>query len=161
MALAVSRKSKDTSKHGCLITNTDHKILGIGYNGFPEGYPDDEMPTHRETDLESAPNKYDVTPHAEVNAVTNCEHKPPRGSIAYVDGIACPPCLIHLYQNNIRQVYMLDRTSKMLDARSDKVMKFVEQKSIKSTKGELKLFIVRPNLKWLTELGEEVRNGVY
>lgn len=161
MAIAVSKKSKDSTKHGCIITDVDHKILGLGYNGPPEGFPDSEMPIHRETDIAKAPNKYDMTIHAEVNALNNCLLKPPRGSIAYVDGIACPPCLIHLYQNGIRKVYMLDRTSKMLDERSEKVMSYIAEKSVSSIKGKLELFTVKPNLKWLTELGEEVRNGVY
>ncbi len=161
LAIAVSKKSKDSTKHGCIITDVDHKILGLGYNGYLEGFPDFEMPIHRETGIDKAPNKYDVTPHAEVNAVTNCLLKPPRGSIAYVDGIACPPCIGHLYMNGIRKVYMLDRTSKMLDARSQKVTKFIEEKSRQSTKGAIELFVVKPNLKWLTEIGEEVRNGVY
>lgn len=161
LSIAVGKKSKDTTKHGCIITDVDHKILGLGYNGPPEGFPDDEMPTHREVDLELAPNKYDMVIHAEVNAVTNCQLKPPRGSVAYVDGICCPPCINYLYENGIRKLYMLNRTSNMLNERTKKVMNFIVEKSSKSTKGKLEIFIVSPKLKWLVELGEEIENGVY
>ncbi len=160
LALAVSKKSKDTTRHGCVITNKKHKILGLGYNGPPSGFPDSEMPTHREWDEELAPNKYDVTIHAERNAVNNCSRKIKKG-IAYVSGIACGDCLIHLYQNGVRNVYMLDRTSNMLNARSKKVFDFIVDKSQKSTYGKLEVFVVRPNLSWLKDLGEEVDSLVY
>ncbi len=159
LALVVGKKSKDSTKHGTVITDHNHKILGLGYNGPPEGFPDSEMPTHRETSLEQAPNKYDLAIHSEVNAVTNCQHKPV-GGIAYVDGKCCAPCLIHLYQNGIRKVYCLDRTSVMLDERADKVVNYVIEKSKKSKCGALEVFVVKPSLKWLVELGEEIKNGV-
>jgi len=160
LSIAVSKKSKDTTKHGCIITDEYNKILGLGFNGFPEGFPDDEMPTHRDRDPKNSPNKYTVTPHAEVNAVTNCQHKPV-GGIAYIDGRPCAPCLIHLYQNGIRKVFCLDRTSVMLDEYEEKAVQFVVEKSKKSSRGELEVFFVKPSLKWLSDLGEEVKNGVY
>jgi dCMP deaminase len=160
LALAVSKKSKDTTKHGCIITNKKNKILGLGFNGPPAGFPDDEMPTHREMAPGLAPNKYDVNIHAEVNAEGNCSRKIKKG-IAYVSGIACGPCLIHLYQHGVRKVYMLDRTSNMLNARSKKVFDFVVEKSQKSKYGKLEVFVVRPNLSWLKDLGEEVDSLVY
>lgn len=153
--MAVAKKSKDTTKHGCIITSKHNKIKGLGFNGFLDGFPDDEMPTHREMGLEFAPNKYDCTIHAEVNAVNNSSKKLKK-AIAYVSGIACPPCINHLYQNGVRTIYMIDRTSVMLDARSEKVSNFIIEKSKKSSRGKLEVFHVKPNLSWLKKLGEEV-----
>ena len=161
LAFAVSQKSKDITKHGCVITDNENEILGLGFNGPPKGFPDYDMPTHREHN--NAPNKYDVTIHAEVNAVSNCQHKPING-IAYVTGKICPPCLSHLYQNGIRRLYMFDRTSIMLDERTDKVFNFLIEKSKLSKYGEIETHIVKPNLDWLENLVKQTtsyyKNGV-
>jgi len=157
LAYAVGNKSKDVSKHGCIITNKKNKPLGFGYNGYPEGWRDDRMPTHREYDIHLAPNKYDVTPHAEVNAITNCNKKPKK-AIAYVSGICCGNCMIHLYQNGVRKIYMLDKTCHMLsDQRSKKVFDFIEEEVKHSKCGNMEIYRVKPNLLWLENLGEEVK----
>lgn len=157
LAFAVSQKSKDVTKHGCIITNQEHEILGLGFNGPPKGFPDEDMPTHRG---EPHPNKYDVTIHSEVNAVNNCQHKPVNG-IAYVTGKCCPPCLLHLYQNGVRQLYMFDRTSIMLNEDTEKNFNFLVEKSAKSKYGKIEVFLVKPNLSWLRILADDVDEMVY
>lgn len=149
LALAVSRKSKDSTKHGCVITDQEHRILGLGFNGPPRGFPDGEMPTHREHD--NAPNKYDMAIHAERNAIDNCSVAIHNG-IAYVTGIACPPCLRDLYQNGVRVVYMVNRTSNMLSERDTVVSNFIVEQSKKSKYGELKVYHVIPDLSWLHDI---------
>ena len=114
------------------------------------------MPTHREYDLENAPNKYDLTIHAEINAVINCSKKPVNG-IAYVSCICCPPCLIHMYQIGIRQIHMINRTAKMLNERTEKVFDFIIEKSKQSKYGQLEIFVVTPSLYWLETLAKEVK----
>jgi dCMP deaminase len=156
MSFVAGRKSKDSTKHGCVITTQDHRLLGIGFNGPPRGYPDEEMPTHRLTALENAPNKYDLAVHAEVNAVSNCTHSP-SGGIAYVDGQPCAPCLIHLYQNGIRDIYALDRTSVMLNERTEKVFNYVIEQSKKSVCGPINFCLVKPELFWLDDMLEELK----
>ena len=45
LALLSAQRSKDpNSKVGACIVNSDHKIVGIGYNGFPTGISDSDLP---------------------------------------------------------------------------------------------------------------------
>ena len=39
-----------TCQVGACIVNPDHKIVGIGYNGMPNGCSDDELPWSREAE---------------------------------------------------------------------------------------------------------------
>lgn len=48
-----SMRSKDPSTQvGACIVNGDKRIVGIGYNGFPRGCSDDELPWERKADDE-------------------------------------------------------------------------------------------------------------
>ena len=91
------------TKHGCVITDKDNRPLGWGYNSFPRNCDNDVLPNLR-------PDKYPWMVHAERNAVTNCTHKPV-GGIAYVTGLCCFDCTVHLWQNGVNLIYQLDRTS--------------------------------------------------
>lgn len=71
VAYLSSMRSKDPSTQvGACIVNEDKRIVGIGYNGFPRGCSDDELPWDRtaESDLDT---KYMYVCHAEVNAILN------------------------------------------------------------------------------------------
>ena len=71
VAYLSSMRSKDPSTQvGACIVNEDKRIVGIGYNGFPRGCSDDELPWERtgESDLDT---KYMYVCHAEVNAILN------------------------------------------------------------------------------------------
>lgn len=60
----VRTKSKDRStKVGAIIVNQHNEIVSTGYNGFPRGINDDNEAYHER------PLKYDITEHAERNAV--------------------------------------------------------------------------------------------
>jgi len=62
---AVAARAIDPSIHvGCVIIDTDRRILATGYNGFPPGFPDDSLPRTR-------PEKYPYTIHAEANAIAS------------------------------------------------------------------------------------------
>lgn len=64
MARYISRKSKDRStKCGAVIVDEYNCEVSSGYNGFPEGI-DDENDLYHERPL-----KYDMTEHAERNAI--------------------------------------------------------------------------------------------
>ncbi len=52
LAKVVSQRSHDVhTKHGCVIADKNHRILGVGYNGFPHSLDDAQLPTNR-------PDKY-------------------------------------------------------------------------------------------------------
>jgi dCMP deaminase len=66
IAHVVMSKSKDPStKVGAVIVGPHHEIRSTGYNDLPRGM-DDSNPKYRERPL-----KYDVTVHAERNAIYN------------------------------------------------------------------------------------------
>ena len=48
IAKVVAQRSHDQhTKHGCVITDAVHRILGVGYNGFPKGMNDSKLPLTR------------------------------------------------------------------------------------------------------------------
>ncbi len=52
IALLSSYRSKDPStKVGACIVDTDNKIVGVGYNGFPTGCSDDDLPGTERVDF--------------------------------------------------------------------------------------------------------------
>ena len=61
IAYLTAMRSKDPSTQvGACIVNQDRRIVGIGYNGFPRGCSDDELPWNRiaENELDT---KYPVS----------------------------------------------------------------------------------------------------
>ena len=101
MAILASTRSSDAeTKHGCVITDKNHRVLGIGYNSFPVGMPDHVLPNMR-------PEKYKWMVHAERNALANCTLRPDDG-IAYITGPPCLDCAKSLYQEGIRHFVCVD-----------------------------------------------------
>lgn len=99
LAKVVSLRSHDIqTQHGCVITDVNNRILGVGYNGFPKGLDDSQLPNTR-------PLKYPWMIHAERNALSNCVIRPDNG-IAYVTGQCCNDCIMALWQEGIKKVYM-------------------------------------------------------
>lgn len=48
LALLSAQRSKDARTNvGACIVDRHNRIIGIGYNGFPRGCPDDEFPQTR------------------------------------------------------------------------------------------------------------------
>jgi len=53
IAFLSSMRSKDPSTQvGACIVNPDKRIVGMGYNGFPRGCSDDELPWCRQAENE-------------------------------------------------------------------------------------------------------------
>ena len=137
LAHTISKKSHDIqTQHGCVITDRKHRVLGLGYNGFPRGIDDSVLPNTR-------PDKYPWMIHAERNALANCIVRPDNG-IAYVTGQCCNDCIMSLWQEGISTVYMHDRHgSHLIDEKAKSIFnKFVELTQIE-------LHYVKPNLDWL------------
>ena len=102
-------RSKDPNTQvGACIVSPDHKILSMGYNGFPIGCSDDEFPWEREGDpLE---NKYFYTTHSELNAILNYRGGSLDGATMYVTLFPCNECAKAIIQSGIRRlVYDSDK----------------------------------------------------
>ena len=57
---------------GACIVSTDQIILGIGYNGFPRGCDDAQLPWAKVSEDEQLlDTKYPYVCHAEMNAILN------------------------------------------------------------------------------------------
>jgi dCMP deaminase len=140
LAKVISQRSHDIhTQHGCIITDSNNRILGVGYNGFPKGMDDSLLPTHR-------PDKYHWMIHAERNALSNCVIRPDNG-IAYVTGQSCNDCIMALWQEGIRKVIMSkSHGTHLFDAASQhRFDLFVSQTGIEIVQ-------IEPNLSWLKQL---------
>lgn len=101
LALEVASWSKDPStKVGCVLVK-NKKVLSTGYNGFPKNISDD---LNR---LINREEKYEITVHAEVNAVTTAalHGVSTEGATAYVTFNPCSRCAAVLINAGIDSVF--------------------------------------------------------
>jgi len=98
MAFLVSARSSDPHEHknGCVITDDQHRILGVGYNGSIQGIDDSKIPGTR-------PEKYMWLVHAEQNAIM-FSNGLLTGGTAYVTGPPCSTCAKMLAQKGISRI---------------------------------------------------------
>lgn len=103
VAMLSAMRSKDPNTQvGACIVSSDHKILSMGYNGFPLGCSDDEFPWCREGDpLE---NKYFYTTHSELNAILNYRGGSLEGATMYVTLFPCNECAKAIIQAGIKRL---------------------------------------------------------
>jgi hypothetical protein len=93
-----SMRSKDPSTQvGACIVNEEKRIVGIGYNGFPKGCSDDDLPWNREGENE-LDTKYPYVCHAEVNAILNKNSADVKGCTVCQLSIVI---FIHIYTNKL------------------------------------------------------------
>ena len=109
IALLSAQRSKDpnTQVGACIVSDTN-KILSIGYNGFPIGCSDDELPWEREGEFVNT--KYPYVCHAELNAILNYKGPTLENSKIYVALFPCNECAKAIIQSGIKEViYMEDK----------------------------------------------------
>lgn len=101
-------RSKDPSTQvGAVIVSGEHRVVSIGYNGFPNGCSDDEFTWDREGDFGAT--KYPYVVHAELNAILNSKNDL-RGCSIYVSLFPCNECAKAIIQSGIsRIVYESDK----------------------------------------------------
>lgn len=109
IALLSAQRSKDPNTQvGACIVDEGNKIVGIGYNGFPRGCSDDELPWAREANSAND-TKYPYVVHAEVNAILNSTKKLD-GARIYVALFPCNECAKVIIQSGIKEVvYLSDK----------------------------------------------------
>lgn len=120
IAEEVSRRSPDpNTRHGCVLIDSDRRVVSTGYNGPVAGLPNEMVPLTR-------PEKYDWFIHAEDNAVAfaRCDL---RGSTAYVTGMPCAACFRRLLQVGVRRIVHAGRASSCIsDDESDACLRMAD-----------------------------------
>ena len=115
VALLSAKRSKDPSTQvGACIVNEDKKIIGIGYNGFPNGISDDDFPWGK-NDENPLNNKYPYVVHAEPNAILNSTSSL-KGSTLYVTLFPCNECTKLIIQSGIKHIVYLNNKYKDTDS---------------------------------------------
>lgn len=140
IAFVASQRSHDAeTQHGCVIVNKNNHIVSIGYNGFPRGMKDDNLPNTR-------PGKYEYICHSERNSLSNCEIRP-ENCTAYVTGECCNDCLMAMWQAGISRVVQAKRDgSKLIDDNT----RAIRDRFLKET--GMKVTTVKYNLEWIKEI---------
>lgn len=110
LAFLAAKRSKDPATQvGAVIVNPEEKIVGIGYNGFPNNCSDDEFPWGNES-KNPLETKYMYVVHAEVNAILNKNAVDVKGCTMYVALFPCNECAKVIIQSRIKDIiYMSDK----------------------------------------------------
>jgi dCMP deaminase len=122
VALLSAERSKDPNTQvGACIANAQNKIVGVGYNGFPIGCSDDELPWDRQGDFLST--KYPYVCHAELNAVLNAISTDLSRCRIYVGLFPCNECTKVIIQSGIGEIiYLSDKYRDSDQVRASKRM---------------------------------------
>jgi dCMP deaminase len=126
VAVLSSKRSKDPhTQVGACIVNSDKRIVGVGYNGFPRGCSDDDLPWGREGS--ALQTKYPFVCHAELNAILNSISRDLTGCRLYVALFPCNECAKAIIQSGIKEIIYLQ--DKYPDSDSVKASKFMFDRS--------------------------------
>ena len=107
VAVLSSLRSKDPNTQvGACIVNEGNRIVGIGYNGFPAGCHDDELPWGLEG--EYLDTKYPYVCHAEVNANLNSDFGRMNNCRMYVNLFPCNECAKLIIQAGIKNIIYIN-----------------------------------------------------
>ena len=109
VALLSAMRSKDPNTQvGACIVDQQLKIVGVGYNGFPTGCSDNELPWNNKGAF--LDTKYAYVCHAELNAVLNSIRADLSGCTIYVGLFPCNECAKVIIQSGISKVvYLSDK----------------------------------------------------
>jgi len=107
VAQLAAQRSKDPSTQVGASIIKNNKIIGVGYNGFPNGCSDDEFPW--EKDGEELDTKYPYVCHAELNAILNAiDRNALEGATMYITLFPCNVCAQMIIQSGITKVVYLE-----------------------------------------------------
>ena len=140
VALLSGKRSKDPNTQvGACIVNNENKIVGVGYNGFPTGCSDDELPWGREGSF--LETKYAFVCHAELNAILNSNVSSLKNCSLYVALFPCNECAKVIIQSGIKRIiYLSDKYSKTDEVKASKIMldmAGIERKKLDASKKEI------------------------
>ena len=134
VAMLSAMRSKDPNTQvGACIVSPEHKILSMGYNGFPTGCSDDEFTWEREGE----DNKYFYSTHSELNAILNYRGGSLEGASIFVTLFPCNECAKAIIQAGIKEVVYADdkysmtagviASKRMLNAAGIKIRRYVSK----------------------------------
>lgn len=142
IARLIAMRSKDpNTQTGAVVVDENNVIVGLGYNGFPRGCADENLPWEREGDFYET--KYAYVVHCEANAIFN-SNKPTRGCKMYTTLFPCNECTKIIIQNGITEIiYEEDKyhdekiwqaSRRMLDLAGIKYTQFTPKYKLSLTK---------------------------
>jgi dCMP deaminase len=107
ICLLSALRSKDPYKKvGCVLVNSEKRIVGVGYNGMPQGR--DDLFTWNKNGKLSSETKYPYVVHAEMNCLLNTTINDLSNCILYTSKFCCPECLKHIIQKGIKYIMYLE-----------------------------------------------------
>lgn len=98
-ALSAQRSKDPSTQVGACIVNPKNHIVGIGYNGLPNGLSDDLYPWGKEGNF--LDTKYPYVVHAEPNAILNATVSLENAAM-YVTLFPCHECAKLIIQSGIK-----------------------------------------------------------
>lgn len=114
LAQLSAQRSKDRrTRVGSCLVNDKNRIVGIGYNGFPNGCDDADFPWDHEG--EYLEQKYAYVVHAELNAILNATTCL-TGCTIYTSLFPCNECCKAIIQAGIKRVVYLSDKYKSTDS---------------------------------------------
>ena len=120
-SLSALRSKDPNTQVGACIVNTERRIVGVGYNGFPTGCSDDQLPWARTGEF--LQTKYPYVVHAEANAILNSISADLRGATIYVALFPCNECAKLIIQVGVREVvYLSDKYAEGDPAKASRIM---------------------------------------
>lgn len=113
-AKLASLRSKDpVTQVGAVLVNSEKRIVGVGYNGFPSNLSDDILPWGK-TSPNPLENKYLYVCHAEVNAILN-SIQTLNDCTMYVTHFPCAECTKMIVQSKINKIIYLTTPNNWTD----------------------------------------------
>lgn len=114
LAFLTAMRSKDPATQvGAVIVNDLNRIIGVGYNGFPTGIPDEALPWSKTSKEGPLGTKFPYVVHAEVNAILNKNAESCRGCRLYCTLHPCNECAKVIIQAGIRTVIFASNKNHM------------------------------------------------
>ncbi|KAJ8752597.1 hypothetical protein K2173_005486 [Erythroxylum novogranatense] len=113
IAFLSAERSKDPNRQvGACLVSENGVILGIGYNGFPRGCSDDQLPWAKKSKTGNPlETKYPYVCHAEINAILNTNHASAAGQRLYVTMFPCNECAKIIIQSGVTEViYFVEKS---------------------------------------------------
>lgn len=150
VALLSAQRSKDPNTQvGACVANEQNKIVGVGYNGFPWGCSDDELPWDRKGPF--LDTKYPYVCHAELNAVLNSISMNLKNCRIYVGLFPCNECTKVIIQAGIKEIiYLSDKYKDTDQVRASKIMldksPYITYRQLETELSKLSISFIPPEL---------------